>query len=172
MLFAKLADMSKSHLSSLALALTVLAAAPAAVADSATWRFDPVHTQVVFFADHLSFSHGIGRIRIRDGWLRFDADDWSTVELDVVLDLASVDMGDDKWTQTVRSAQFFDTGRWPQARFTSSSAEKTAADRGIVHGTLTLRGISKPVALEVTLNRIGRDPYAFKTKAGFRAHAT
>ena len=145
-------------------------ALPAAAAD-ARWQLDPVHTQVVFFADHLGFSHGIGRIRIREGTLRFDAADWSGAQLDVVLDLGSLDMGEEKWTKVVRSAQFLDVERWPVARFTSRSIERKDGDRGLVHGTLSLRGIEKPITLEVDLNRIGRDPYAFRTKAGFTARA-
>ncbi len=145
-------------------------ALPAVAADTG-WRLDPVHTQVIFFADHLGFSQGIGRIRIREGTLRFDADDWSSATLEVVLDLGSLDMGDEKWTRVVRSAQFFDVERWPEARFTSTSVEKTADARGLVHGMLDLRGTRQPVTLDVTLNRIGRDPYAFRTKAGFSARA-
>lgn len=149
---------------------TLLVSTSVGVAAGAeTWRFDPVHTQVVFFADHLGFSHGIGRIKVRDGWLRFDADEWSAAQVDVTLDIGSLDMGDAKWTQAVQSARFLDVARWPTARFVSTSVEKTDAGNGLVHGQLTLHGVSKPVTLAITFNRIGRDPYAFKTKAGFSA---
>lgn len=158
-----------------ALVLALLAstfASSVSARDVDTWRFDPVHTQVVLFADHLGLSHGVGRLKIRSGWLRFDPDDWSRAQVDVVIDVGSLDMGDPKWTATVLSAQFLDVARWPDARYTSSSAEKTAPDRGIVNGTLELHGVRHPLALELTFNRIGRDPYAFKTKAGFSARAT
>ena len=157
----------------LVLALLVSTFAPGAIAREAqTWRFDPVHTQVVLFADHLGLSHGIGRLKVRGGLLRFDSDDWSRALVDVVIDVGSLDMGDEKWTKTVLSAQFLDAQRWPEARYTSHSVEKTAPDRGIVHGTLELHGVRQPVALDITFNRIARDPYAFKTKAGFTARTT
>lgn len=136
------------------------------------WRFDPVHSQVVFFADHLGLSHGIGRLKVRGGVLHFDADDWSRARVDVAIDVGSLDMGEDKWTKTVLSSQFLDAARWPEARYVSTSVEKTGPDRGIVQGTLELLGVRHPLALDITFNRIARDPYAFRTKAGFTARAT
>lgn len=161
-----------SRIAAIALALLVATLAQEVRArDLDRWRFDPVHTQVVVFADHLGFSHGVGRMKVRSGWLRFDPEDWSQAQVDVVMDIGSLDMGDAKWTSTVLSAQFLDAARWPEARYTSTSVEKTAADRGVVHGTLQLHGVRLPLTLELTFNRIGRDPYAFKTKAGFSARA-
>lgn len=150
----------------------LLAVAPFARAELDSYRFDPVHTQVVLFADHLGLSHGIGRAKVGGGWLRFDADDWSTSQLDVSVDLATLDMGEEKWTRTVQSSQFLDVERYPVARFVSRSVEKTGATSGIVEGELSLHGQTRPVTLQVTFNRIGRDPYAFKTKAGFSARMT
>ena len=160
-------------IASLALALLASTFTPGALAREVdTWRFDPVHTQVVLFADHLGLSHGVGRMKVRGGLLHFDAADWSRARVDVVVDVGSLDMGDAKWTETVLSAQFLDAPRWPEARYTSISVEKTGPDRGVVHGTLELRGVRQPVALDITFNRVARDPYAFKTKAGFTARAT
>lgn len=153
-------------------ATLLMSTTPGVAAKAETWRFDPVHTQVVFFADHLGFSHGIGRMKVREGWLRFDVADWSTAQVDVTLDIGSLDMGEAKWTQAVQSGRFLDSARWPTAHFVSTSVEKTDAGNGLVHGQLTLHGVSKPVTLAITFNRIGRDPYAFKTKAGFTARTT
>ncbi len=152
----------------------LIAAAPATAraADTTTWRLDTTHTQIVFFADHLGLSNGIGRVRVREGWFRFDPDDWSNAQAEVVIDLTSVDMGDAKWSDAVRSGQFLDVTRWPTARFTASRLEKTGDVSGVLHGELVLRGKTQPVELAVTFNRIGRDPYAFRTKAGFTATTT
>lgn len=136
-----------------------------------TYLLDPIHTQIVFFADHLGFSHGIGRVRIRDGWFQFDAADWSSARADIVVDVASLDMGEAAWSEKVRSAQFLDTTRWPTARFIGNAMEKKSANTGILHGELWLRGVRRDVDLEVTFNREGGDPYAFKEKAGFTARA-
>lgn len=137
-----------------------------------TWRFDPVHTQIWFSGDHQKFSHPLGRLRIKDGWFQFDAKDWNTGRVDVVIDLAAADMGDTKWSDTVKSGQFLDAARWPTAHFVSRSIEQNDATHGVIHGELTFRGESKPIDVAFTLNRIGNDPYAFKQKVGFSATAT
>ena len=151
------------------LAMAYASSGDARAASAQTYVLDPVHTQVVFFADHLGFSHGIGRLRIQSGWFQFDAQDWTTARADVVIDMTSLDMGDGVWTEKVRSAQFLDAAQWPSARFIGNALEKTSDDSGILHGELWLRGIHREVDLQVTFNRAGGDPYAFKTKAGFTA---
>lgn len=152
-------------------AVATATAPEARAAAPQTYRLDPVHTQIVFFADHLGFSHGIGRLRIREGWFQFDAGDWSSARADIVVDVASLDMGEAKWSDKVRSAQFLDTARWPTARFIGSRLEKKTANGGVLHGELWLRGVRRDVDLEVTFNRAGGDPYAFTKKAGFTARA-
>jgi polyisoprenoid-binding protein YceI len=137
-----------------------------------TYRFDPVHSQVWFAADHQRFSTPQGRLRIKEGWFQFDPKDWTSARIDVVIDLASVDLGDAKWNAMVTSGQFLDAARWPSARYVSRAVEARDATHAIVHGELDFRGVKKPVDLSVTLNRVGNDPYLFKQKAGFSASAT
>jgi polyisoprenoid-binding protein YceI len=162
-----------SHRACLALlALALLSASPSAGAAPETYRFDPVHTQVWFQADHQRFSHPQGRLRVKDGWFQFDDKDWSASRVDVTIDLAAADMGDAKWSDMVRSGQFLDTARWPTARFVSRSVEKKDDKTGVIHGDLQFRGETKPIDVEFTFNRIGNDPYAFKQKAGFSAKVT
>jgi polyisoprenoid-binding protein YceI len=151
---------------------TALLAPGLAAAAPETYRFDPVHCQVWFSGDHQKFSHPLGRVRIKDGWFQFDAKDWSAGHVDVVIDLTTADMGDAKWSDTVKSGQFLDTARWPAAHFTSRSVEQKDATHGVIHGDLAFRGATKPVDVAFTLNRIANDPYAFKQKAGFSATAT
>ena len=156
-------------------ALIVVAACAArcasALAAVETYRFDPVHTQVWFSADHQRFSHPQGRLRIKDGWFQFDDKDWSASRVDVTIDLAAADMGDAKWSDMVRSGPFLDAAKWPTARFVSTSVEKKEGNNGVIHGDLWFRGEKKPFDVEFTLNRIGNDPYAFKQKAGLSARA-
>lgn len=155
-------------------AITIAALVPAGIALAAadTYRFDPVHSQVWFTTDHQGFSRPQGRLRIKDGWFRFDAKDWSSAQVDVVVDLTGLDLGDAKWNDMVKSGQFLDTARWPTARYTSRSVEATDAMHAIVHGELELHGGKLPVDLAVTLNRAATDPYAFRHKAGFSATAS
>jgi polyisoprenoid-binding protein YceI len=157
------------------LAVAALAAASAwpldARAESATYRFDPVHTQVWFSVSHENLSHPLGRLHIKDGWFQFDPDDIEHAKVYVEIDLASVDMGDGKWNDTIKSGQFFDAGRFPTARYTSTSVTPRDKTGGTIHGDLILHGVTKAVDVEFKFNRIGNDPYTFKRKAGFSAHA-
>ncbi|HUD40616.1 MAG TPA: YceI family protein [Dokdonella sp.] len=169
--------MSTLRILALAALLAVPAAAVpgrAAAAGATTWRFDPVHTQITFFVDHLGFAQAAGRVRVAGGWFRFDPDDWSSAAVEATIDLASLDMGDAKWSEAVHSGQFLDVERWPTARFVAQALDTGGQPKGqaILRGQLTLRGQTRPVELAVTFNRIGRDPYAFKRKAGFSARTT
>ncbi|MBL0163401.1 MAG: polyisoprenoid-binding protein [Xanthomonadales bacterium] len=152
--------------------LALVASGPVLASGAQTWVLDPVHTQIVFFADHLGFSHGIGRLKIKQGWFVFDAEDWTTARADVVIDMTSLDMGDADWTAKVAEPAFLDSGNAPTAHFIGHTLEKKTANTGILHGELWLRGIRRDVDLAVAFNRQGGDPYAFKTKAGFSATTT
>ena len=151
--------------------LAILFAFPLPAA-AETWRFDPVHSQVWFSAQHQRFSHPQGRLRIEQGWFRFDPEDWASARVDVVLDLASVDLGDAKWNKAVQAAALLDVEHHPTARYLSHSVERIDDSHGVIHGELELRGRRLPVDVAFTLNRIGNDPYAFGRKAGFSASAT
>jgi polyisoprenoid-binding protein YceI len=155
------------------IAFALSCALPAlAAAAPETYRIDPVHSQIWFSVSHEGFSYPQGRLRIRDGWFQFDADDWATSRVDVVVDLAAADMGDTKWSDAVKSSQFLDVTRWPTAQFVSRRVEKVDAKHGVIHGQLTFHGTTRPIDVAFTLNRIGNDPYAFGKKVGFSAHAS
>jgi polyisoprenoid-binding protein YceI len=153
------------------LALAAAAAAFSVRASADVYRFDPVHTQIWFTADHQRFSHPQGRLHVKDGWFQFDEKDWSSARTTIDIDMTSADMGDEKWSKMVRSGQFLEVERFPIARFTSRSVEKKGDHSGVIHGDLTLHGVTKPIDVEFTVNRIGTDPYQFKQKAGFSAKA-
>ncbi|MDO1528171.1 YceI family protein [Fulvimonas sp. R45] len=152
--------------------LPVLLAPAAAWADAHDYRYDTVHSQVVFSIDHDGYSRPFGRLRIARGWLSFDADDWSRSATALDIDLSSVDMGDAKWNAAVCGASLLDCGHDRYAHFASTSVERTDATHGVLHGTLTLHGASRPLDIPFRLNRLGRTLYGLHTVAGFSATAT
>lgn len=152
--------------------LAILSATFPLRAVAETWRFDPVHSQVWFSAPHQGFSHPQGRLRIAQGWFRFDPKDWASARVDVVFDLASADLGDAKWNKAVQATALLDVEHHPTARYASRRVERIDDSRGVIHGELELRGRRLPVDVAFTLNRIGNDPYAFGRKAGFSASAS
>jgi polyisoprenoid-binding protein YceI len=153
----------------IAVALFVPLTAAAATHD---YRFDTVHTQVVASASHLGFSQPGGRMRVKSGWFRFDEDDWSTAQVDVTIDTASIDFGDAAWNDKLRSREFLDVAHYPSARFVSTRVEKTGEKSAVAHGKLTLLNMTRPLDLAITLHRVGVHAYTLKWTAGFSATAT
>jgi polyisoprenoid-binding protein YceI len=97
------------------------------------------HTQIFFSVSHLNYSHPMGRMHVKGGYFSFDPDDWSSAKVDVTIDIASLDMGDEAWSNKMRSA-FFDVTTYPTAHYVSTKVEKTGERTGVVHGNLTLLG--------------------------------
>ena len=141
----------------------------AAFAAPATYRYDTIHSQIVFSIDHNGFSRPFGRLHIAQGWLRFDPDDWSRSATELDIDLASLDMGDTEWNAALRKPAFLDTDKARYAHFVSTSVERKDESHGTLHGNLTLRGVTQPVALPFTFNRKGATIYGMHTTVGFSA---
>ncbi|MDE1958467.1 MAG: YceI family protein [Xanthomonadaceae bacterium] len=154
----------------LCLALFVLTAR--AHAAGATYRFDPVHSQITFFVDHDGYSDASGRLHIARGWFRFDPDDWSTAKVVADIDLGGVDMGDRDWNRVVAGDDFLDAKAHPYAHFVSGEVEKTGAETGILFGRLTLRGHTVGIAFPFRFNRRAFTIYGLHTVAGFTGLAT
>jgi polyisoprenoid-binding protein YceI len=145
------------------------AAAPSARAEQ--YAIDLPHTQVIFSINHLGFSNSSGFFSVKEGSFHFVEGDWSKASVDVTLDVGSLNMGDKTWNEHMRDAKFFNSVKFPTMRFVSSSATGSGAN-GVVKGTLTMLGVSKPLTLNVTRNKIGKHPMANKDYAGFSATAT
>ena len=153
------------------LAATVLPLASAHAA-SATYRYDTVHSQIVFSISHDGYSRPFGRLHIARGWLRFDPDDWSTAATELDVDVAGVDMGDTDWNKGVCKPTLLDCARHRDAHFVSTQVERKDDHHGVLHGQLTLRGVTRPLSLPFTFNRVGRTIYGLHTVAGFSAGVT
>ncbi|MFD0725370.1 YceI family protein [Lysobacter brunescens] len=154
-------------------ALSLLLPLSALAAEADTYRLDPVHTRVMFAISHAGFSNAIGTVSGSTGTLVFDPEDWTTASLKASVPIARVDLGDAKWNEATLAGNLLDAKDHPTAEFVSTRVEPLAADRARVHGTLTLRGVSQPVALDVKLNALKRHPLPpFRRTVGFSATAT
>jgi polyisoprenoid-binding protein YceI len=155
------------------LLLPGLALAPVvASAEALSYHIDPVHSQVVFNVEHNGFSRSFGRLRITDGTVRFDRDDWSKSSVDATIDLTSVDMGDNDWSKVVQGADLLDAAHARTAHYVSDAVEKKNDDEGVVHGKLTLRGVTLPLDIPFRVNRVGKTIYGLHTVAGFSAQVS
>lgn len=155
-------------LSCLAAILLPLASAHAA---GSGWRYDTVHSQVVFSISHNGYSRPFGRLHIARGWLRFDPNDWRHAATELDIDLASVDMGDPDWNAAVCKPALLDCARQRYAHFASTSVERKDDHHGVLHGQLTLRGVTRPLDIPFTFNRAARTLFETREVAGFSATA-
>ena len=147
-------------------------AAGAARAAPALYRYDTVHSQILFSIDHDGFSRPFGRLPIARGWLRFDPDNLADSATALEIDLSALDMGDAAWNRAVLGPALLDAGQDRYARFVSTSVERVDASHGVLHGRLTLHGTSRPLAIAFTVNRVGATIYGMHRVAGFSATAT
>jgi polyisoprenoid-binding protein YceI len=138
-------------------------------AASASYRYDTVHSQILFSISHDGYSRPFGRLHIAKGWLRFDPQDWSTAATELDIDLAGVDMGDAEWNAAVCKPALLDCARNRYAHFVSTAVERKDDQHGVLHGELTLRGTRRSLDIPFTFNRAARTIYGLHEIAGFSA---
>lgn len=156
------------------LCLLALLPAMASARDAlAEYRLDPVHTRVMFAISHAGFSHALGTVSGSTGTVVFDPDDWTRARVDVRVPIARMDLGDADWNKATLAKSLLDAEAHPDARFVSTRIEPVDATHAKVHCDLSLRGVTREVVLDVTLNAAKRHPMPpFRRTVGFSATAT
>ncbi|ORE85827.1 hypothetical protein ATO7_11058 [Oceanococcus atlanticus] len=151
--------------------LAVAVAAPAQAADK--YKFDTVHSQVIFFVSHLGFSMSEGEFLDFDGGFSFDQKNWGNSSVDVTIKTASISLDDKKWDDHMKNEDFFNVEKYPTMTFKSTKVESKDGKTGTITGDLTLLGVTKPVTLDVTFNKAGAHPFNPKKQLiGFSATGT
>lgn len=136
-----------------------------------TWQLDTTHSGVHFSVRHLMVSKVRGSFSKYSVDLAFDPANPSAGKVDVTIDAASIDTKEEKRDGHLRSPDFFDVEKYPTLTFKSSKVEAKDAENLVVHGDLTIHGVTKPVSLAVEFAGATKDPWG-NTKAGFSAHTT
>ena len=153
-------------------AAALLLVAGIAVAAPVRYDLDPNHTRIDFSWTHFGFSHPMGRFDRFDGDFRFDPADPTKSSVTVTIPVSSIDTGVAKLDAHLQTADFFDVANYPTATFKSTRVER-AGEHGLkVTGDLTLHGVTRPVVLDVVINKIGPHPMAGRAAAGFDATTT
>ena len=164
--------MSKNKLIACLLLGFTLSLSPIATAEAAnTYKLDPLHTAVVWHVNHFGFSTPSGKFMNAEGTLLLDEKNPSASKINVTIPITNVNTGVPKLDEHLRTKDFFDAEAFPTAAFVSDEVKVTSKDTAIVRGTLTLHGVSKPVSLDVKLNKLGENMFKQQT-AGFSATAT
>lgn len=139
---------NRTLLGALALSLILAAALPAALA-AETYQVDGVHSSVHFRVRHVSASMFMGRFDDVSGSLTFDAADPSKSSITVEVKADSVDTRVERRDGHIESPDFLNAKQFPVITFKSKSWKKTGDKKYEVTGDFTLRGITKPLTVEV-----------------------
>jgi polyisoprenoid-binding protein YceI len=146
-------------------------AAPFAFAQTSTWISDPNHSEVDFTITHMSISKVHGRFGNVKAAIQYDPEDVTKSSVNVTIDVTTVDTGVQPRANDLKSPNYFDVTNFPTATFTSTGVAKNGS-KLTVTGNLTLRGITKPVTLDVEGPNGPVQGMDHKPHVGFSATAT
>ncbi len=140
------------------------------LANAADYKFDKEgqHAFVQFRIQHLGYSWLYGTFKDFDGTFTFDEANPSADKVNVTLNTASLDTNHAERDKHIRSADFLNTAKFPQATFASTAVKKEGKEYKIT-GDLTLNGVTKPITLDARLLGEGKDPWG-GYRAGFEAN--
>lgn len=131
------------------------------------WSIDQAHSEITFKVRHLMIAHVKGAFKTFDGSIYTTGNDFTTAEIDIWIDVASIDTGDAKRDEHLRTLDFFDVANHKQINFVSSTIGK--ADENGNHelwGELTMIGVKQNIKLDVEFGGIVKDPWG-NERAGF-----
>jgi polyisoprenoid-binding protein YceI len=137
------------------------------VIEPGTWAIDPSHSSIEFVARHLMVTKVRGRFGGLDGAVTIAADPLQS-SVHAQVDANSVDSGDAKRDEHLRSADFFDVERYPTIEFQSTGVEERGDGRYTLVGDLTVHGVTKSVRWDLEFDGTVQDPWG-GTRAGFSA---
>ena len=146
------------------------AAAPIKLA-SGTYTLDPAHTDILAQWFHFGFSNPTANFGDVTGTLVYDDADVSKSSVQVTIPLSGI-TANGKFDEYLRDVDFFDAAKYPTITFKSTKVERAGVNRLTVSGNLTVKGITKPVTLNVTINGSGEHPMTHLMSAGFDATGT
>ena len=130
------------------------------------WTIDTTHSEVQFKVKHMMISTVTGYFSQFDSTVETEGDDFTTAKVQFTADLNSISTNNEQREAHLKTSDFFDAENHPQIRFEGSRLEKKDDEHFILHGDLTIRGITKPMQLDVTYGGVIEDPWG-NTRAGF-----
>lgn len=156
---------AKALLISSALALTTVASA----ALPSQWQLDNSHTRVGFSVNHLGFSTTMGHFNDVKGVVNYDVKAPSKTNMNFTIATDSIDTNWDARDEHLRKAEFFNVAKYPTMSFKSTNVKFINPQQAKVTGDFTMLGQTKPLTLDVTLNKIANSPLTKEPVIGFRA---
>jgi polyisoprenoid-binding protein YceI len=134
--------------------------------ESTKWIADPTHSVLGFKIKHLMISHVSGSFKNFKAEVETDGEDFSTSNVNLTAEMESISTNNDQRDAHLRNADFFEVEKYPKLKFRSTKLVKRDNDSFDLYGELTLKGVTKPVKLQVEFNGVAKDPWGGE-RAGF-----
>jgi len=138
----------------------------------AKWMIDQDHSCAAFAIRHMALAFVRGQFASMKGMIHFDPTNKSRVSVDVEIDVASINTGIKKRDEHLLTSDFFDEGKYPIIKFTSSSVDFLDHNRCRISGTLTMHGTAKHVTFEGEYAGPRKNPFGDETTVGFSGITT
>lgn len=139
----------------------------AAPARAAVYQVDPDHSSVSFKVKHL-LSKVQGQFNKFEGTIDYEPGQPGAWKASGAIDVSSIDTNVEERDKHLKSADFFDAGKYPSIEFHSTSVKDATETGATLEGVLKMHGVEKPVTLAVEIGGVGRDPWG-NTRAAFTA---
>jgi polyisoprenoid-binding protein YceI len=143
----------------------------AVAARGTDFAIDPVHSSLAFKVKHLGVSYVAGHFDKFSGTVSFDPKELKTLQASATIETSSVNTGNERRDNHLRSADFFDVAKFPQLTFTSQEVKDVVGEKFKLVGDLTLHGVTKRVTLDCEFGGAADSPFG-DVRAGFSATTT
>lgn len=141
------------------------------MANTKTWVIDPMHSEVLFKIKHLVISTVTGSFRKFEGQAVTQGENFNDAKVSFVIDVKSVDTNQPQRDEHLQNGDFFSADLYPQITFESTSFKNAGGSDYKMTGNLTLKGVTKPVELNVEYGGSENNGYGV-IKHGFEVTGT
>jgi polyisoprenoid-binding protein YceI len=150
--------------------LTVVGMSSKVCSDPVPYAVDKWHTRIFFSVNHMGLSNYRGRFIDYDIEFLYDVDDISASKVEAFIPVSGIDTFSRELNEKMSSDLFFASDRHPTIHFRSNKIEKLADDSATMSGELTMKGVTLPITLDVTVNKDVLHPRFDLMNVGFSAH--
>lgn len=130
------------------------------------WDFDPTHSELGFKIKHLMITNVSGSFKKFDVKVETEDEDFSTARIVANADMSSIYTNNEQRDAHLRNSDFFEVEKYPELIFKSTRVEIVDAETFQLYGDLTMKGVTKPVKLNVEYSGVTKDPWGGE-RAGF-----
>ena len=135
------------------------------------WKIDPGHSEIQFKVKHLVISTVTGTFKTFSGEVYSETGDFDNASVRFSIDVDSVDTNQPQRDAHLKTGDFFEAEKYPQISFESNSFKKISGNEYKLEGDLTMRGVTKPVSLNVEFGGSAKDLQG-NIKYGFEVTGT